>query len=188
MNQNQIQLTGGIGPEGINAASVQAALAGCSIGPVEILLDSQGGVFRDAVRTIAAIQSWPCSVSIHVCGQASSGAALIVASFPSTCEPTARFLLHRPSVKAADYEELSRADNEDLNRDACDLVQSEYVSIMAKRMNLGRSDIKRLLAMSIVLTAQEARNIGLVHRIVQREIVRCGGKIGAVDACIPGYR
>lgn len=167
MNKNQIRLIGGIGPGGINAASVQRALAGCYRGPVAILLDSPGGRYGDAIATIEALKAWPWSVSIHVCGQADSSAALLVASFPSTCEPTARFLLHRPTIKPMD-------DDEDLSREACEIVQAEYVTILASRLNLNRCDIIRLMAMSVELTAQEAFNLKLVNRIEQREIVRYG--------------
>lgn len=136
---------------------------------IQLLVNSYGGVtgvglsFYDSVRSILK----PNLTTIGSGDVNSSGIIVFLAGYKRYLTPNTSLLLHLGGRTFGTEKRFSTADMEDILRE--DKLKDYHYACVVSDATLGRSSPERILelmANETVLTAQEAVQMGLAHRVL----------------------
>ncbi len=160
---NEIKLYGPIGYPGITAADFKNRLEAADKSlPLVIRIDSEGGSVFDGMSIYDAITAWPAGSKAIV-----ESAAFSIASFIPMAADTVEItengyvMLHNPYTMTEgdgnDHEKMSELLKK---------LQSSMIAAYSERTGRSEEEIKQIMNAETWYTASEARDAGLVDRIL----------------------
>ena len=157
-----IYLTDYIGWFGTEAATLIPEIHAVTDDAITLYVNSPGGNVFDGIAIMAALQQHPARVETRVLGLAASIASVIIAgaSDSVSINPSARVMVHDPvSIvigKASDFRKEA---------DLLDSITDDLVNIYDRRMNVGRAEVRRMMADETWYTAAQAVEVGLADQV-----------------------
>lgn len=169
MEEQWYTITGGIDFNTAHnlIAYVNGQLYSSNIKRLKIIISSGGGDVDSAVRIYAYLKALSIEVETIAFSQIDSAANIIYAAGTKRIAiKGCRFFLHEGTFTTGaqtttlhNHEEALLIFKELLNK---------HVSILAKESGKTVKDINKLLATSTILSTEEAKQLGLVHEILEK--------------------
>ncbi len=128
---------------------------------VQVNINSNGGSVNIGSEIYTSLKSYSGNLIINIVGMAASAASVIAMASKCLMSPTGQMMIHNASMGA-------QGDYRDMNK-ASEILQSVNKSIAnAYKFKTGMSDekLKNIMDNETWLTAQEAKDLGLVDEIM----------------------
>lgn len=157
--RRELQLCGQFGGDGITAERVRDELD--RLGgdrTILIRLDSSGGLLHEAI-SVRDVLLEQADIHIHVCGQASSAALVLLGNFATTGAPSSVFAFHRPSFVGG------IAPSDALDHEIIESAEREFIDSLTPRVSIGRAGLRGLMERQAILSATQALSIALISKI-----------------------
>lgn len=140
--------------------------------PVHIIIDSGGGSVFPALTVHDLIKGMPFETIATVVGDCNSAALIIIAACKKRrATPTSRFLFHAMRTEDTIF------STEDLDRQVLETTKrlrtlfEQGLHIQSKSFGIPKEDLQSMMIegekFNIKLTAEEAKNKGVIHEIVE---------------------
>ena len=134
--------------------------------PVTLLVNSPGGSVDDGYAMYDAMRFVRCPVRVVCIGLAASAANIVLLGAPKTSRfalPNTRILLHQPSTGAAGQaSDLAITAREILK------TRAQLNGLLAKETGQKLERIEEDTNRDYWLTAEEARDYGLIHKVIAK--------------------
>jgi ATP-dependent Clp protease protease subunit len=169
MEEQWYTITGGID---VNTAHnlityINSQIYGSDIKKLKIIISSTGGDVDSAIRIFSYLKALSIEAETIAFSQIDSAANIIYAAGGKRVAIRGcRFFLHEGTFTTGtqtttlhNHEEMLTIFNELLKK---------HISILSKETGKKEKEVKKLLAESTILTAEKAKDLGLVHEIVEK--------------------
>lgn len=157
-----IDIYGVIGEGQSAAGDVLAGLRGLDAEGLEIRINSQGGSAVDGVAIYNDLMTVAASRDVLITGQAGSAASIIaMAGDTIRMMDGAEFFIHNPWIDCAGDARFHRKIADELDRTA-----SSMRRIYSARTGIPENEIQALMDNEVLLTAQEALDLGFCDEII----------------------
>lgn len=130
----------------------------------EVFISSAGGSTIEAQGIAIELKRFE-SVNITVGALAASAATYLLTQFPASAYPESQFMIHKPSLDTYGTVEEIKADLKLLEN-----TEQVYRTAYAKAFNKTEAEIDELWKNDYWMTAQEAKDLGLIQNIIQADI------------------
>ncbi|WP_075082993.1 ATP-dependent Clp protease proteolytic subunit [Mariniblastus fucicola] len=128
--------------------------------PLTIRIDSHGGVVATATSIHDAIAAWPSkTIGIVESNAYSAGSYILMACDVRQATPHALLMVHEPNI---DGGAASDSEREVLSR-----MRQTLLTAYARRVRGGTAKAEQLLSTDSWMTADEAKQLGLIDRITR---------------------
>jgi len=161
-------LTNEINPETANTLCAQMILLSIqdSTKDITLFVNSEGGNVTDTMAIYDVMQAITCDVSTVCIGEASSGASLILsggARGKRYALPHSRVMLHQPQGGVEGSSRDVAIEAQELLR-----LREMLTDILVSHSDMERDKLHHLLERDTYLTAQGARDMGLIDEVIDR--------------------
>lgn len=151
-----------LGLDGVSPRAVQDKLAAANGQTVDVYINSPGGSVFAGSEIYAALRAHAGGVRIHVVGEASSAASVIMCAGPCDIAPTGMVMVHNVSGGAqGDYHDMDNAS--EMLREANRAIAAAYVEKTGKP----EAEVLAMMDKETWLSAARAVEYGLVDSISQ---------------------
>ena len=134
---------------------------------VKIIISSPGGDVDSAIRIYSYLKALPINVETIAVSQIDSAANIIYAAgIKRVAIKGCRFFLHEGTFTTGTQTTTLHNHEEALS--IFKELLEKHVSILAKESGKAEKDINELLATSKILDAEQAKELGLVHEILEK--------------------
>jgi len=133
-------------------------------GPLNVRLNSVGGLVDQGMAIYAALRERTGGVTIHVDGLAASIASVIAMAGTVRMHPGSMLMIHNPwNLALGDAAEMRK------NADMLDKWRDAIVAIYVGKTGQSEDRIKSMLDAETWLTAQEALDLGFADEVIEAE-------------------
>ncbi|OGI59608.1 hypothetical protein A2814_02980 [Candidatus Nomurabacteria bacterium RIFCSPHIGHO2_01_FULL_38_19] len=160
------------GPIAVNTAHelitwVNAQIYNLPIKRLKLIISSNGGDIDSAIRIYVYLKSLPIEVETIAFSQIDSAANLIyVAGSKRTAIKGCRFFLHEGIFTIGNS--TATLHNHEENLSILRELSKRHVDILSQEINKTEGEVKKLLENSTILNTDKAKELGLVHNIVDK--------------------
>lgn len=143
------------------AEDVNQALADAKGDDIEVYINSYGGAVNVGSEIYTALKDYKGNVLIKIVGLAASAASVIGMSGKSVMSPTAQIMMHNASTGArGDYRIMDQTSK------MLQVTNKSILNAYKLKSGLSEEEIKAIMDKETWLTAQEAKELGLVDEIM----------------------
>lgn len=158
----QFRLSGFIGDPPATADDLAAFLAAAGGRPVEIVVNSAGGVATEGAALLAEMQRYSGRVAVLIEGTAASAASLAaMAGDEILIDAAAVVMIHNPASLV-----IGTAADMRASADTLDKLTAVYAQAYAARTGNRVSDILEWMDSETWMTAEEAAALGFADRVI----------------------
>jgi ATP-dependent protease ClpP protease subunit len=150
---------------GVSAKDINAELKGIpsTVKNIDIRLNSPGGDVFDGMTIYERLKQHKAHKTIYVDGLAASIASIIaMAGDEVIMGEGSMFMIHKPLCFT-----YGNSDAHDHNCMLLDKIEEQMISIYAKKMDMSRAEIAKLLRDETWFNAQETIDVGLASKIIE---------------------
>lgn len=155
---------------------IDAALAQ-NIRTAELYLNTEGGSVFEAQEAINELKRLD-NVTITVGSLAASAGTMFLCHFEGECFTTSQFMIHKPLTWASGNEDQVQAELKALKN-----LTNVYRSAYAKKMGITEDEVNELWKNDYWMDAKEAKEKGLISKIIDEEIDVDESTIAMMVAC-----
>lgn len=162
-----IKIIDRIGDEKNSASDIRSIVENAlqnGIKKAELFISSGGGSTIQAQEMVIELKKFD-SVNITVGALAASAATYILTQFPASAYPESQFMIHKPSMASYGTVDEIKADLRLLEN-----TEKIYKSAYATAFNKSEDEIESLWKNDYWMTAEEAKDLGLIQKIITAEI------------------
>ncbi|MDO8569466.1 MAG: ATP-dependent Clp protease proteolytic subunit [bacterium] len=169
MEEQWYTITGGID---INTAHnlityVNGQIYGSNIKKLKIILSSNGGDVDSAIRIYSYLKALSIEIETIALSQIDSAANIIyIAGGKRIAIKGCRFFLHEGTFTNGSQTATLHVHEEALT--IFKELMKKHVGILSKETGKKEKEISKLLQESTILTAEKAKELGLVHEILEK--------------------
>jgi ATP-dependent Clp endopeptidase proteolytic subunit ClpP len=132
---------------------------------IDVHINSGGGYVSDAVAIYNRLRGWKGHVKVTVDGLAASAASLIAMAGDHIVMPrSALMMIHNPWGYA-----VGESDDMRDAADRLDVIQSQMITIYAKRSGMDEEEVEELLDAETWMTGDSALELGFIDRTDEEE-------------------
>lgn len=133
---------------------------------ITLIINSEGGNVTDTMAIYDVMRGVDCDVATICMGEAASGAAVILGAGTKGKRfalPHARVMLHQPQGGVEGSSRDVAIEAQELLR-----LREMLTMVLAAHTGIGHEKLHHILERDTYLTAEAAREIGLVDRVIDR--------------------
>ena len=161
-------LTNEINAESANTLCAQIIILSLQAPDEDIYLfvNSEGGNVTDTMAIYDVMQSVSCDVATVCIGEAASGASLILSAGAKGKRfslPHARIMMHQPQGGVEGSSKDVAIEAQELLR-----LRGMLTDLLAKHTGMHREKVHQILERDTYLTAQNACDMGVIDRVIDR--------------------
>lgn len=144
--------------------------------PITLKINSPGGDVFAASEIYTELRSYRGEVNIQIIGLAASAASVISMAGKSSMSPTAQLMVHNVSTGAnGDYRTMEHTA--EILKNANDTIANAYIA----KSGMGREQILELMNNETYLSAQKAKELGLIDEIMFEDNVMQMGLVNRAN-------
>lgn len=159
-----------IGAWGVTASDFVRDLSAVKSARIVLRINSRGGDVFDGFAIYNSIKKHPAAVATHIEGLAASISSVIaLAGDTVDMAENAFFMVHNPyTISVGDAANMRKT------ADVLDKIRGSIVDAYAAKTGLGAAEVEALMDEESWYTAREARKMGFVDAVMEKEEIRAG--------------